>query len=59
MNNSSKFLFKAEKKVGMFFNQAIVINVELFFEVFQCNIWSSHFSKNTNFDVQTTLDSFN
>ena len=54
MNTYYKFLFKAENKVGIFFDQAVVINLELFSDVFQSKIWSAIFYESLEFDVQTT-----
>ena len=54
VNTCYKFLFKAENKVGIFFNQAFVISLELFSDVFQSKIWSAIFYKTLDFDVQTT-----
>ena len=54
MNTCYKFLFKAEKKVGIFFDQALVISLELFSDVLQSKIWSAIVYKTLDFDVQTT-----
>ena len=45
---------QGRKKVGILFNEAIVLNLKLFSDLFQCNIWSATFYKTLDFDVQTT-----
>ena len=38
MNNPHKFFFMAEKKVGIFFSQAIVVNQEMFSDFFNAKL---------------------
>ena len=51
-------LFKAEKKIGILFNQAIVFNLQLFSDVFQCKFWNatSMFKQPTLFSTDYKVD---